>query len=102
MKSKKFQKEFVLACRFLSDTIGCPKIYAEGVDIPDCALDGENCKRENQWECWKSYFLDRVSKEQVCRICGCTQENACPGGCCWVEEDLCSSCCEILKSQSTS
>lgn len=29
---------------------------------------------------------------QKCRVCGCTQERACPGGCYWVESDLCSSC----------
>jgi ParB/RepB/Spo0J family partition protein len=28
----------------------------------------------------------------VCRECGCTDEAACPGGCAWVEPDLCSSC----------
>lgn len=27
-----------------------------------------------------------------CRVCGCTDERACPGGCSWVEEDLCSAC----------
>jgi hypothetical protein len=27
-----------------------------------------------------------------CRVCGCTQNNACEGGCHWVEADLCSSC----------
>ncbi len=27
-----------------------------------------------------------------CRTCGCTQERACPGGCRWVEDDLCSRC----------
>lgn len=26
-----------------------------------------------------------------CRVCGCTDDNACPGGCYWVEDDLCSS-----------
>ena len=30
--------------------------------------------------------------EQVCRECGCTDERACPGGCWWVEADLCSAC----------
>jgi ParB family chromosome partitioning protein len=29
---------------------------------------------------------------QVCRKCGCTEEAACPGGCAWVEDDLCSAC----------
>ena len=30
-----------------------------------------------------------------CRVCGCTEINACPGafgGCYWVEPDLCSAC----------
>ena len=27
-----------------------------------------------------------------CRKCGCTDDRACPGGCWWVAEDLCSSC----------
>jgi hypothetical protein len=30
--------------------------------------------------------------EQKCRVCGCTWEHACPGGCYWVEPDLCSQC----------
>lgn len=28
----------------------------------------------------------------ACRVCGCTDERACPGGCTWVEPDLCSRC----------
>lgn len=27
-----------------------------------------------------------------CRICGCTDNNACTEGCYWVEDDLCSNC----------
>lgn len=27
-----------------------------------------------------------------CRVCGCTDLNACEGGCSWVEDDLCSNC----------
>ena len=34
--------------------------------------------------------------EQKCRICGCTQSNACEGGCYWVEDDLCNKCAEGL------
>lgn len=30
--------------------------------------------------------------KRVCRICGCTQMNACPGGCYWIADDLCSQC----------
>lgn len=31
-------------------------------------------------------------RQQTCRICGCTEARACPGGCHWVEPGLCSSC----------
>jgi hypothetical protein len=27
-----------------------------------------------------------------CRVCGCTEVDACAPGCSWVEEDLCSVC----------
>ncbi|TPG08284.1 hypothetical protein EAH88_11665 [Rhodanobacter glycinis] len=27
-----------------------------------------------------------------CRVCGCTDGQACPGGCSWVGPDLCSAC----------
>lgn len=29
---------------------------------------------------------------RACRACGCTEERACPGGCYWIEDDLCSAC----------
>lgn len=33
-----------------------------------------------------------VCDVQRCRRCGCTAARACPGGCQWVAEDLCSQC----------
>jgi hypothetical protein len=27
-----------------------------------------------------------------CRVCGCTDEQPCVGGCTWVSDDLCSAC----------
>lgn len=27
-----------------------------------------------------------------CRVCGCTDDRACEGGCAWVADDLCSAC----------
>lgn len=30
--------------------------------------------------------------EPACRVCGCTDDRACEGGCWWVEADLCSAC----------
>lgn len=32
----------------------------------------------------------------ACRGCGCTDDHACPGGCFWVEPDLCSACAAAL------
>ncbi|SDU42173.1 hypothetical protein [Jiangella alkaliphila] len=31
-------------------------------------------------------------KKRSCRECGCTDDDACEGGCSWVEPDLCSTC----------
>ncbi len=40
-----------------------------------------------------------LEAERQCRKCGCTDEQACPGGCSWVENDLCSQCSrKVLKS----
>lgn len=33
---------------------------------------------------------------RACRVCGCTDDCACPGGCSWVAPDLCSSCALAL------
>ena len=30
--------------------------------------------------------------KRKCRVCGCDWNHACPGGCYWVEFDLCSRC----------
>jgi hypothetical protein len=38
-------------------------------------------------------FLDAVSKlRRACRYCSCTEHQACPGGCAWTGETLCSAC----------
>lgn len=40
--------------------------------------------------------MDNLFDERTCRVCGCTDDHACPGGCCWVEDDLCSACVDNL------
>ncbi len=50
----------------------------------------------------KSDPFDDLMAQQVvrcCRVCGCTEDHACPGGCAWIEEPdpetglgLCSAC----------
>ena len=36
--------------------------------------------------------VKQAVKVRRCRVCGCTDRRACPGGCSWVEADLCSVC----------
>ncbi|ENE2730594.1 TPA: helix-turn-helix domain-containing protein [Stenotrophomonas maltophilia] len=33
-----------------------------------------------------------AATERRCRVCSCTDMQACPGGCSWAGPDLCSSC----------
>ncbi|MEA4895782.1 MAG: hypothetical protein VB064_11040 [Oscillospiraceae bacterium] len=75
-KAELLHHAFALACRVLDDNLP--------VRLPD-----------NQ--SWRDYILERVRTEPVCRVCGCTEDNACPGGCCWVEPDLCSTCAEQIN-----
>jgi len=37
-------------------------------------------------------FLDIILNIRRCRVCGCTDKKACPGGCHWVQNNLCSRC----------
>ena len=36
-------------------------------------------------------------KVRSCRVCGCTDDHACEGGCSWVTADLCSACYELME-----
>jgi hypothetical protein len=76
------QKAFALACRALADQLGIPEL-------------------PKPWKCWQDALLDRVKTEQVCRVCGCTDINPCPGGCSWVEEDLCSACAGEAENEDS-
>lgn len=40
---------------------------------------------------------NRIHAAIECRLCACTDESACLGGCSWVEADLCSSCDDFIK-----
>ena len=40
---------------------------------------------------------------RTCRVCGCTDDAGCPPyGCHWVEEDLCSTCHQVLEEVKAS
>lgn len=38
-----------------------------------------------------AWYDGRAVKVRACRVCGCTDERACPPTCWWVGDDLCSS-----------
>lgn len=48
----------------------------------------------NQWGMVMGFDAgeDGQYNQRKCRVCGCTDFHACPGGCYWVEDDLCSRC----------
>lgn len=37
----------------------------------------------------------------VCKLCGCYDDRACPGGCSWVRPDLCSTCAIVFLAVVT-
>jgi hypothetical protein len=49
--------------------------------------------------------IEGLGYEASCAICGCTEDQACPGGCCWVEDpqglmrDICSACERKARKQ---
>ena len=61
-----------------------------------CALSAaaltEGEERERLILGYASNLDAQLKTQRRCRICGCTDENACYGGCSWVEIDLCSKC----------
>ena len=92
-KSGNLRMAFALACRILEDFLGLP-ITESNAPWPDGQSETEASGDRPGWACWQEYLLELTQTERVCRVCGCTQNNACLGGCWWVDVDLCSSCAE--------
>lgn len=53
-----------------------------------CGEDVERCRAVHK------RLRGIPSHVRSCRQCGCTDENGCENGCCWVEADLCSECAD--------
>lgn len=58
---------------------------------------------DDEPEAWAQAFANGMVDEPACRICGCTQNRACVGGCSWVPDPvgpLCSACAVETAEQS--
>lgn len=68
----------------------CPNCFEEwGVEEISFQVC-DHCGYPEDTDEWRD--TDEEYDEPECRECGCTQHNACPGGCYWVSENLCSKC----------
>ena len=76
--------EQALAARLLEDhqLTGTMMIAPEEV----LALVADACRMG------RAFAYATMRGQPACRVCGCTQDRACDGGCSWVDDDLCSSC----------
>lgn len=85
----------------------CPLCAVDYSDFPFTGCTQAYCTLHQGNEaqgCFTPGFIIRIiaahrqkGYERSCRICGCTQHISCPGGCYWVEYDLCSRCAAILS-----
>lgn len=72
-----------------------------------CRSEAQRDRLLSRYERFSSAFEYRVrtlalttsaaKPVRKCKICGCTDERACVGGCEWADRDLCSRCYEGLK-----
>lgn len=46
----------------------------------------------------QSRVVAEDSDVTTCRVCHCTEQWSCPGGCRWVEDDLCSACLHLEEA----
>jgi len=44
-----------------------------------------------------AYQLRKQAGIQACKVCGCSEDDACEEGCSWVDAALCSACASVGK-----
>lgn len=86
------------ACRLAQVAGGCcpPGSKCPSFADVDKNMSPEEFTKKNCFKCMVTYFKSRCDMP-TCRICGCTDDFGCPGGCYWVEPDLCSECAKEAK-----
>lgn len=101
-------------CFFPADIIETA-LLCVGIEIPKAILNSWTNHQTEQAFNWASRLHLAASDNNIrippkpdfigegiqrkCRICGCTDDHACPGGCYWIENDLCSACSEKARKK---
>lgn len=84
-------------------------VVLDAEDGEVCTVDASGSLRDDQVAAIASAIVLAINSfagfeaalvQRRCRVCGCTQLNACPGRCWWVESDLCSTCADA-KAEPT-
>lgn len=84
----------LIAQRVAKQLAGGDHLYALKPPFPDLTTlpfeQRETYRRIARW----IIDMQRKSIRGQCILCGCTEERACPEGCCWVDKDrtICSEC----------
>lgn len=81
------------------DCLRCKHLLL-GIVSPVCRKGGFRVKPAATCAMWESRGTEN-QRERTCMVCGCTQDRACPGGCSWVEWDLCSACVDKEAPERT-
>lgn len=100
-RSAKVMKPQGTPCQYEKKLFICSDCGSHNTDraLITCSAKGEMVCRK----CIDKHYAEYQKKKDAaltgsepdvrkCRVCGCTDDHACPGGCYWVEEDLCSQC----------
>lgn len=69
-----------------------PRLKALGIDAKKILDEHAPVEKKEPEKAGKGKASKRKPAVRKCRECGCTEEEACEGGCEWVEPDLCSAC----------
>lgn len=81
-----------LSCSQCGDEEECSSLYPtnrDDIDVINMAVV------DHGWGIMEGELLcPECADARTCRVCGCSDVRACPGGCTWVAADLCSACVE--------
>jgi hypothetical protein len=81
--------------------VDCDCHECEGLAALD-ELDVQQILNAEDLDVAEAARLARIAAgvEDACRVCGCSETRACPGGCIWAEADLCSRCARALDAMA--